>query len=78
MRVSGKRKHIIATVTFINSWAALMFTADLIPTASGVDQHGVGVTNWRHGRSFNTLLALGLFVTRTQVTVRLPHLTWLD
>lgn len=78
VRVSGKRKHRIATLTFINSCAALMFTTDLIPTARGVDQHGVGVTDWWDGRSFNTLLTLGLFVTRTQVTVRLPHLTWLD
>lgn len=78
MRVSGKRKQRIATLTFINSCAALMFTTDLIPTARSVDQHGVGVANWCHGRSFNTLLALGLVVTRTQVTVRLPHLTCLD
>lgn len=55
-----------------------MFTTDLIPTARSVDQHAAGAANWCHGRSFNTLLALGLVVTRTQVTVRLPHLTFLD
>lgn len=78
VRVSGKRKHRIATLTLINSCAALIFTTDLIPTARCVDQHAVGVANLCHRRSFNTLLTLGLFVTRTQVTVRLPHLTCLD
>lgn len=55
-----------------------MLTTGLIATASCVDQHSAGAACRCHRRSLNTHLCLSLIVTCTQVTFRLPHLTWLE
>lgn len=68
----------IATVTQIDLYAALVLTAGLITTASGVDQHTVEAAYRSHGRSLETHLFLRVVVTCTQVTFWLPHLARLE